>query len=123
MRRCGQHRGHRRCRELNEAGRKQVAGWKDAQVDVGCWRRRSCRRRRAALSLGFSDERWPFLGEDQRKEESRLTFFGKKAEDFHHISRFGEQTLHAALQHNSSQCFIARVAPGIHGANKLRSMG
>ena len=82
----GQRRGHRRRRELNEASRKEVAGWKGAHVDVGCWRRRSCRRRRAALSLGFSDERWPFLGEDRRKEESRLTFFGKKAENFHRVS-------------------------------------
>ena len=84
MGRRGQRRGHRRRRtELNEASRKEVAGrwdvagWKDTQVDVGCWRRGSCRGRRGALSLGFSDECWPFLGEDRRKEESRLTFFGK----------------------------------------------
>ena len=113
--RWGQRRGHRRRGELNEASRKEVAGWKDTQVDVGCWRRGSCRRRRATLSLGFSDERWPFFGEDRRKEESRLTSFRKMVEAFHQIS--------TALQHNNSLRFFARVAPGVHGTDELGCMG
>ena len=79
----GRRRGHRRWRRgLNEASRKgfagrwDTAGWEDALVDGGCWCRRSFRGRIAAPWLGFSDERRPFLDEDWRKEESRLTFFG-----------------------------------------------
>ena len=126
----GQHRGHRwRRRGLNEASRKKVAGlwgeagWKDAQIDGGCRCRGSCRGRRDALSLWFSDERWPFLDEDRRKDESRLTFFRKLVEVLHHVSTLGEHALHAVFQLQGSLCFLARVVPGGHGANKLGSMG
>jgi len=31
--------------------------------------------------------------------------------------------LQEALQHNNSLCFLARIAPGVHGADELVSMG
>jgi len=68
-------------------------------------------------------EGWPFLDEYRRKEESRFTFIGKLAKVFHHLSRLAEQFVYAALQHSSSLCILARVAPGVHGADELGSMG
>jgi hypothetical protein len=44
-------------------------------------------------------------------------------EVFHHFSRLVEQALHAALQPNNSLCFLARVAPGVHGSDELGSIG
>jgi len=100
-----QRRDHRRWRRgLNVASRKEVARWWDnarwegAQVDWSCRCRGSFRGRIAALCFGFSDERWPFLYEYRRKEESRLTFFGKVVEVFHRASRLFEHMLHAAPQ-------------------------
>ena len=107
------HRGHqggggvgrrrrRRRRGLNEASRKEIAwwwddaNWKDGQVDGNC--RGSFLGRIAALCFGFSDERWPFLYEYRRKEESKLTFFGKLVEAFHRVSRLFEHLLHEAPQ-------------------------
>ena len=50
-------------------------------------------------------------------------FFRKLEEAFHCVPRFVEQVLQAALQHNSSLCFLARIAPGVHGADELVNMG
>jgi len=44
-------------------------------------------------------------------------------EAFHHVPRFVEQVLQAALQHNNSLCFLARIAPGVHGTDEIISMG
>ena len=44
-------------------------------------------------------------------------------EVFHHFSRLVEQFVYVALQHNSSLCFLARVAPGVHGADELGCTG
>ena len=44
-------------------------------------------------------------------------------EAFHRVPRFVKQVLQAALQHNSSLCFLARIAPGAHGTDELVSMG
>ena len=80
-------------------------------------------KRIAALSFGFSDQRWPFLDEYRRMEESRLTFFGELVDVFHCVSSFAEQVAYVALQHNNRLCFLARVAPGVHDADELESMG
>jgi len=118
-----QRRDHRRWRRgLSEASRKEVtgwwdnAGWEGAQVDWSCRCRGSFRGR---IGYGFSDERRSFLDEYRRKEESRLTFFRKLVEALHRTSRLGEQALHAALQHNSSLCFIARVATVLPAQGEL----
>ena len=117
-------RGRRgRRRGLNGAGRKEEAGRKDAQVDGGCRRRGSYRGRRAALSLGISEGHWPLFDEDRRKEESKLAFFGKQVEAFYRISGFAEYALHELLQHNNRLRCLARLAPGVHGADELGSMG
>ena len=55
-------------------------------------------------------------------EESRLTFIGNVVEAFHRVSRLFEQVLQAAPQLNNSLCFLARVAPGVHGADEPVSM-
>jgi len=114
----GRRRGHRgRHRVLKDAGLKV------AQVDGGCWHRGSYRGRRAALSSGFSDEHWSNLDEDRRKEESRFAFLGKKGEVFYRISGFIEYGLHDLLKHNTRLRCLARVAPGVHGADELDCTG
>jgi hypothetical protein len=126
----GRRRQRKRRRQwLNEASRKKVArwwdnaGWEGAQVDWGCWCRGSFLGRIAALCFGFSDERWPFLDENRRKEESRLTFFGELMEASPCISRLFKLILHAAPQLYGSLRFLAGVAPGVHGADELECMG
>jgi len=44
-------------------------------------------------------------------------FFRKLEEAFHRVPRFVEQVLQAAPQHNNSLRFLARIAPGVHGAD------
>ena len=56
-------------------------------------------------------------------EESRLTFIGKVVDVLQRISRLFEQVLQVAPQHKGSLCFLARVAPGVHGAYELDTMG
>jgi hypothetical protein len=56
-------------------------------------------------------------------EESRLTFFGELMYVFHCVSSLAEQVAYVALQHNDRLRFFARVAPGVHDADELESMG
>jgi len=57
------------------------------------------------------------------KGENQTIFFRKMEEAFHRVPRFVKLVLQAALQHNSSLCFLARIAPGAHGTDELVSMG
>ena len=49
--------------------------------------------------------------------------FRKLEEAFHRVPRFVEHMLQEALQQNNSLFFLARIAPGVHGADELVSMG
>ena len=44
-------------------------------------------------------------------------------EAFYRISGFAEYALHELLQHNNRLRCLARLAPGVHGADELGSMG
>jgi len=68
------------------------------------------------VSAGLS---WVSIGEKRKQ----TIFFGNMEEAFDRVPRVVEQVLQAALLHKNSLCFLARVAPGVHGAGELDSMG
>ena len=68
------------------------------------------------MSAGLS---WTSIGERRKLD----LFFRKLEEAFHRVPRFVEQVLQAALQHNNSLCFLARIAPRVNGADDFDSIG